>query len=29
VMEVVITELLDSPARRMAERPLGLELLRP
>jgi predicted DNA-binding protein with PD1-like motif len=29
VMEVVITELLDSPARRMAEPLLGLELLRP
>jgi predicted DNA-binding protein with PD1-like motif len=29
VMEVVITELLDTPARRMTEPPLGLKLLRP
>jgi predicted DNA-binding protein with PD1-like motif len=29
VMEVVITELLDSAARRMTEPPLGLKLLQP
>jgi predicted DNA-binding protein with PD1-like motif len=29
VMEVVMTELLDTPARRMTEQPLGLKLLQP
>jgi predicted DNA-binding protein with PD1-like motif len=29
VMEVVVAELLDSPARRVTEQPLGLKLLKP
>jgi predicted DNA-binding protein with PD1-like motif len=29
VMEVIVFELLDSPARRVVEQPLGLRLLRP